>query len=222
MAVTANNYYFMKKIIFLILNIIAAALIVFAFFMPWVNAATSVARVSEQATNAVGPLGALPFVGKVIAGVKEGTDIVRDIGDINIDTTVSGYEIPKMVNSESSKVALSFARDFFRDTEGLDKKSMLVYLLPLLAILCVGLAIIGIRYRSAVIFMLLLSGIISLGGLYKLNTLNLSNETVDLSILKGLWYTMYGYLSIFAINTLWIVSDILTRYFKRKKQGGSV
>lgn len=212
----------MIKIIFIILNIIAAVIIITSFFMPWVSAATSVTRVSEEVANSMGPLGGLPFVGKVIAGVKEGADIVRGVGDINIGTTVSGYDIPKMVNSGSSKVALSFAQNFFQGTEGLDKKSMLVYLLPLFAIICILLTIIGIRYILALIPMLIVSGAISLAGLYNLKTVNLSNDVVDIAIQKGLWYTMYGYLAIFIINILWIASDIFTIYLKRKKQGGLV
>jgi len=151
-------------IISILLIITVAGFIVAAFFMPWISAATSVARVSEQVTNTMGPLGALPFVDKIITGVKEGTDIVRGVGDMDISTTVSGYNIPKMVNLKSSKVALSFVQNFFGDTEGLDKKSMLVYLLPIFAILCMLLAIIGIKYRIAVILMLILSGAILTAG----------------------------------------------------------
>ena len=208
----------MRKIISVLLVITAAGFIVAAFFMPWVSASTSVTRVSKEITNTMGPFGGLPLFDELMSGVEKSVGMVRDAGDINVDMTVSGYDIPKMVNSRSSKTALSFVRNFFRDKEGLAEKSMLVYLLPLLAILCAGLAVVGIKYRSATISMLALSGVISLTGLYKLNTLHVSNEMVDIVILKGLWYTMYGYLSIFIIGILWIVSDIAAKY---KKQGGA-
>jgi hypothetical protein len=41
---------------------------------------------------------------------------------------------------------------------------------------------------------------ITFGSLYKLNTMNFSNETVRITIEKGLWYTMYSYLVIFIIS----------------------
>ena len=203
-----------KNSIFLLIVSAATVIIVFSFFMPWVSATTSIVRVSKQVTNAIGPLGELPFVGEAISGLKEGADMIRGVGDIDINTVISGYNIPRMVNSKSSKAALSFARNFFKDTEGLGRKSLLVYLLPLLAILCTWLAFIGIKYRPAVISTLIISGIISLYGLYNLSTFNFSNEVVDIVILKWLWYTMYGYLAIFIVSVLWIAGSLMGKHIK--------
>ena len=96
----------------------------------------------------------------------------------------------------------------FKDVKDLDKKVMLVYLLPLLALVCIGLAVAGLKNKAAVIIMAVLSGTIAAGGLYNLMTVNLSNLTVQISIGQGLWQTMYAYLMIFVIGIVWIILDL--------------
>ncbi|MDP3786842.1 MAG: hypothetical protein Q8R05_04740, partial [Candidatus Omnitrophota bacterium] len=94
------------------------------------------------------------------------------------------------------------------DAKDLDKKSMLVYLLPLLALVCIGLAAIGLKNKIAIIVMVVLSGGIAVGGLYNLMTVSLSNLAVQISIEQGLWQTMYAYLIISVIGIVWIVLDL--------------
>ena len=200
-----------KNLIFIVLVIVAGLVIIKSFFLPWALASTSVGRVSGQVHRSINDsFGSLPFVGKVMAGIKETSGVVQELGaDIDINTVVSGYNIPRMVNNKSSKIALSFAQSFFGDVKGLDKKSMLVYLMPLLAVVCIMLAIAAMRYKISILLMLIISGAISIGGFYTLNTMNLSNELVDIVIGKGLWRTMYGYLWIFIISIFWLGSDLV-------------
>lgn len=200
-----------KNLILVIFIVIATIVIITSFFMPWAHARTSVGRVSSHVNRSIGDsFSALPFVDNIVASIKDTTDVMRDLGaDVDISTVVSGYNIPRMINDKSSKIALSFAESFFGTVKDLDKKSMLVYLMPIFAIVCVMLSIAGMRYKLSVILMLLLSGGISVGGLYVLKTMNLSNELVDIVIGKGLWRTMYGYLWIFIISILWLVTDLI-------------
>lgn len=197
------------KILFSALIIISAVVIVVSFFMPWARVDVSATKVSgELVSAAAGPLSNSPFAGKFIKGLKKTTDVIGALGDIEIKTTISGYDIPTMLNKHESKTAISLGQIFFKDTKDLDKKSLAVYLLPLFAIACIALAVAGLKSRIAIITMFALSGAISGVGLYKLFTVNLSNLVVQIVLERGLWQTMYSYLTIAVISALWIVLDI--------------
>ena len=77
---------------------------------------------------------------------------------------MSGYQIPKMVNDKTTKVALSLVQVFVKDAKDIDKKSYLVYLLPLFAIICSLLAALGLKNKIYVIIMAVIGGAISIGG----------------------------------------------------------
>jgi hypothetical protein len=194
----------MKKLSFLTLVVAASVVILFSFFMPWARVATSVTGVAKAAE---GSLEKTPFAGKLFKGFGKATEAISDLGDIEIKTTVRGNQIPAMVNNKTSKVALSLAQVFFKDAEGIDKKSYLVYLLPLFAIVCAFLAVLGLKNKIYVILMAVIGGAISIGGLYNLLTMDISSMIVKISIAKGLWYTMYAYLAIFLAGVAWLVLD---------------
>lgn len=198
----------MKKIILLALIVICALAIIHAFFIPWAKASTTATKVAKSLTSqATGTLKDTPFAGKFLNIFGKTTEKIADLGDIEIKTAVSGYDIPTLVNKKSSKIAISIAQVMFKDAKELDKKSMLVYLLPLLALVCIALAVIGLKNKIAIIVMAILSGAIAVGGLYNLMTANLSNLVVTISIESGLWQTMYGYLLVCFLGIVWIVLD---------------
>ncbi len=203
----------MRKIILLSLVIICALSIVYAFFMPWAKASTSATKVAKglEGLATGGILENTPFAGKFIRALSKTTEKISDLGDIEIKTAVSGYDIPTLINKKSSQTAMAIASVMFKDVKDLDKKSMLVYLLPLLALTCIGLAVIGLKNNIAVIVMAVLSGGIAISGLYNLMTVNLSNLVVKISIEQGLWQTMYGYLLISILGIIWIVIDAKNR-----------
>ena len=175
--------------------------------MPWANVKASVTKVARSLTDKAGPLKEAPLAGKIIGKVKEATDALDAFGGINIKTTVRGYDIPRLVNNKTSKVALSLAQILFKGTEGLGAKSYLVYLLPLLAFVSAALAVMGVKATQAVIAMLAVSGAISIGGLYNLYTADFSNLIIQIVIGKGLWQTMYAYLFIFLVSAAWLILD---------------
>lgn len=194
----------MKKLFFVSLVCAASAFILIAFFMPWANVDTSVMGLTKSAE---GTLAKTSFAGKMIKGLTKATDAISDLGDIEIKTTVRGNQIPAMVNNKTSKVALSLAQVFFKDAEGIDKKSYLVYLVPLLAIVCTLLGILGLKNNIFIFLMAGISGAISIGGLYNLMTMDIASMIVKISIAKGLWYTMYAYLAISLTGVVWLVLD---------------
>ena len=198
----------MKNLLFVSLIIAASVVTVVAFFMPWANVATSVTGISKELTSAAeGPLKGAPIAGKLISGLDKITSAISSVGDIEVKTTVRGNQIPAMVNNETSKVALSLAQVFFKETEGIDKKVYLVYLLPLFGIVCAGLAVLGLQNKIYVVLMAIIGGAISIGGLYNLHTMDISSMVVKISIQKGLWYTMYAFLFILLVGVARLVLD---------------
>ncbi len=194
----------MKKLIFMTLVIVASALIVVAFFMPWAKVATSVTGISKEVTSTVEDT---PLAGKVVGKISAITDAIAGLGDVEIKTTVRGSQVPALVNNQTSKVALSLAQVMFKSAEGIDKKSYLVYLLPLLGIACAALAVIGLKNKLFVGVMLVISGAVSIGGLYNLYTMDIGSQAVKISIEDGLWYTMYAFLFIFLVSVAWLILD---------------
>ena len=197
----------MNKKILVVLVIIATAVVLRGFFMPWAHVRASVTKVAKKLTDAADPLKKAPGTGKVIKDVEKITDLISAFGDVDVKATVRGYDIPRLVNSKTSKVALSLSQVLFKSTKGLDIKSYLVYLLPLIAILCAVLAIMGSKAIQPVVAMLIVSGSVSIGGFYNLLTMDFSNLIVKIAIGKGLWYTMYAYLSIFILGIIWMILD---------------
>ena len=198
----------MKKIILAAVIIVCSIVIIHAFFIPWAKASTSATKVARGLVKeAGGSLQGSPFAGKFINFFNKATENVANLGDVEIETAVSGYDIPAMINKKSSRIAVSLAQTLFKDAKDLDKKSLLVYLLPLFGIVCIGLALVGFKSKISIIVMAVISGAISIGGLYELMTVDLTSLPVRISIENGLWQTMYGYLLIFVLSIVWLVAD---------------
>jgi len=197
----------MKRFILSGLIIIASAVTVWTFYMPWARITNDPIRTAKQVleTRDEEFFKSDKFKNTMekVAGFLDG---VFPEG-AQIGATVSGYDVPRLIDREESKVAIAFTQAIFNDVEGLDKKCYAVYLLPLFGILCAALALIGLKHTLSVIVMLLLSGAISIGGLYKLVTLDLTGLPVDIMIQSGLWYTMYAFLFIFAVSLVWLTSE---------------
>ncbi len=198
----------MKKTIFTALIAIAACFIIVSFFQPWAGVETSVTAVSKELTDkAGGELKDTPFAGKFIKKLSNITDKIADLGDIEIKTQVTGYNVPRMVNSDTSKVALSLAQIMFKSTEGLTWKSYMVYVLPVSAVLCVFLVIVGMKNKIALIVAFLVSAGLSLVGLYNLHTMDLGTIAIKVTITYGLWNTLYAFLFIAGVTGVWLITD---------------
>jgi len=189
----------MKKMVLSYLVYVASAVTIIAFFMPWATVATSAVGITKEASSAFG--------GKFGKELDKATEALSEMGDISVKSSVSGYQIPKLVNDETSKVAISVAEMFFEDVKDLDKKSYLVYLLPILGIVCAALAFFGGKNILYVIPMVILSGGAAIGGLYKLYTTNVSSLAVQIVIQNGLWFTMYSFLFISIVGIVWFIAD---------------
>jgi hypothetical protein len=200
----------MRKVIMLSLVVICAIAIVHGFFMPWAKAGTSAGKIAKGATGAVSGVGKQVGLGGLFGSVEKATDKVTSAADVvGIKMSVSGYDIPKMMNTKSSQVAVALAGIFIKDAKNADLKSYAVYLMPILALVCIALAVLGMKNKIALIVMAVVSGGISLGGLFTLMTTDLNNAVVAISIENGLWQILYAYLLICVVGVAWVVTDIV-------------
>ena len=115
--------------------------------------------------------------------------------------------VPGLVNNKSSKMALVIAEIMFKSVEGLDWKSYAVYLMPVLAVLCVLLAGAGLKYPITVIAMTVLSRAVSGLGLYNLYTTDLSSMIVKIKIGYGMWNSLYAFGAIAAVGAGWMLLE---------------
>ncbi|MBP7056420.1 MAG: hypothetical protein KBB52_06185 [Candidatus Omnitrophica bacterium] len=197
----------MWKTIMAALIIVCSVVIIGSFFMPWAKAVTTATKVAggiERSLDA-GPLGGSPFASKLIANIDKAKTALNVFGDVRFKTVVSGYEIPVMLNRQESKTALSLTQVFAPGAQNIGKKALLVYLLPLFALLCIALSLLAFKTDLFLLPVILISGLISTAGLYKVLTADITNNIVQITIERGLWQTLYGYLLIFIFSLLWFV-----------------
>ena len=124
------------------LIVIASIVIVISFFMPWAKVSLSVTGVSKKIADSYH----LPD--KAVEKLKEITHTISTFGDPEVRVTVPGYKIPGMVNNKTSKVAISLTEIMTKSTSDLGQKSYLVYLFPLLGIICGILALGGLKSKA--------------------------------------------------------------------------
>lgn len=161
----------MKGKQFILLAVVA---IVFAaFFMPWVS-------VKSDVTGTVGSL-AEKLTGKKMPTVNE------------VNTSISGYQVPVMANSESSKLAITLIKIFAPDIKDADKKSYLIWAIPLLPVL---MFLLTNAVKSKWVFLVhALIGIGVFGGAtFKILTTDLDKMIMKVEIGNGLWIVLVGYL----------------------------
>ncbi len=181
----------MSKILLLVLTLIACAVIITAFFMPWARVNVSLERI-------------LPTGGGEIVNTLEGfTENVGSFAGMEFDPVVRGKDIPMLVNNKSSKVAVTFISLLFKNAESLERKSYLVYMPVLLAVICALLAILGIENKTYILIMTILSGLLSGAGLYEFKTVNFSSLVTNVEIMYGIWVTLYAFFAIFIIGLFW-------------------
>lgn len=198
----------MKKVILSGLIIACSAVVIVSFFMPWANASVSVTKAAKGLAAMVQKeLGGTRYEEKVANFLQKTEKAMDTIGNVEVKTTVSGYDIPTLVQKKSSRSALSLTQMFFKGSDGLEKKVMLVYLLPLFGVVCIFLALLALTNKLYIIGPALIGGVIAAGGFYKLWTTNFSGEQYQIILLNGIWYTLYAYLLICILSIVWLVTE---------------
>lgn len=144
-------------------------IIVVSFFLPWIS-------VESQAIGEVT---------KLLTGKKQAT----------IDS-VSGFKVPVLANSEESRFMISVIKIFQPGIKDADKKSFLIWGVPLLAVVMLGFTKmlkdnkwvrLGIGVIGIVIFVF---------AAFKIVTTDLNKLVLNVKIGYGLWLILIGYLGI--------------------------
>jgi hypothetical protein len=198
----------MKKMILSGLIIACSVMVIVSFFMPWANASVSVTKAATGLAAMVQKeLGGTQYEKKVANFLQKAEKTIDTIGNVEVKTTVSGYDIPTLVQKRSSRSALSFVQIFFKGAQGLEKKVMLVYLLPLFGVACIFLTVLALTNKLYIIGPAVIGGVISAGGFYKLWTTNFSGAQYQIILLNGMWYTLYAYLLICILSIVWLATE---------------
>jgi hypothetical protein len=146
-----------------------AAVVVIAFFLPW-------AHVESQEVGMISKM----LTGKAQANIA----------------SVSGFGIPRMANSDDSRLAISVIKIFAPNVTDADKKSYLVWLMPILAIAAgIGLAAFG-NNKWVSLAIAVVCSLVFVLGVYKIASTDMNKLILNVKIGAGLWLTLYGYLGI--------------------------
>ena len=153
-------------------NVIAVALainIVISFFLPW-------AHIESQAVGTFS---------KILTGKAQ----------VSI-ASVSGFGIPQMANSQDSRLAISVIKIFSPNVKDADKKSYLIWFVPIFAVIAAALLILLENNKWVSLALGVICALIFVVGIYKIATTDMNKLVLNIRIGIGLWMTLYGYLGI--------------------------
>jgi hypothetical protein len=161
-------------------------IIFISFFLPWVS-------VESEAMGKVSKL----LTGKAQANIS----------------AVSGFQVPILANSQDSRFMISIIKIFKPQINNADKKSFLIWIVPLLAI---ALFFISIGFKNKKLVKLLI-GLVSIaifaGAVYKINTTDLNKLVLNVKVAYGLWITLLSYLTFGLIE----LAGATKLFFKNKR-----
>jgi hypothetical protein len=150
-----------------ILVLVCVSAIVLGFFLPW-------AQVESKQVGAIT---------KALTGKRQES----------VDA-ISGFKIPIMANSDESRLAMSVIKIFNPGVENADKKSFLVWLIPILGLVILGLTFSLETNRWVNLAIAILGIAIFAVALYKIKTTDLDKLILQIKIGIGLWMILWGYL----------------------------
>jgi len=143
--------------------------IVVSFFLPWVS-------VESQAVGGVT---------KLLTGKEQA----------KIDS-ISGFKVPVLANSEESRFMITVIKIFQPDIKDADKKSFLIWGVPLLAVVMLGLTHMLKDNKWVRLAIGIIGVVIFVFATFKIATTNLDKLVLNIKIGYGLWLILIGYLGI--------------------------
>ena len=152
-----------------LISVVLVVVIFISFFLPWVN-------VESQMVGTVA---------KVLTGKRQ-TAIA----------SISGFAVPGLANGPDARLMLSIIKIFNPGVTDADKKSWLIWGVPLfaIAIFLLGLFIADNRWFNLAVAAIGI--LIFIVGVYKINTTDLNKLVLNAKIGLGVWLTLYGYLGL--------------------------
>lgn len=159
----------MNKLVYGVM-VVLVLLIIAAFFMPWVKIEST--ALADKFT-------------KILIGKET-----------KVSASISAYQVPTAANSEDARLAVAVMRILNPDIEDTDKKILLIWLVPILAIAILTLSLL-FRKNKWVHLAFAAAGILIFAfGVYRINNLNLDKTFLDVTVGPGLWLTLWAYLGI--------------------------
>ncbi|MDD2679492.1 MAG: hypothetical protein PHO03_01640 [Candidatus Omnitrophica bacterium] len=153
----------------LILVVLFACVIFVSFFLPWFNINSPVTGTIFKMFN-----------------VKQDTSFME----------VSGFQVPILANRSDSQFMVQVLQLFNPGVKDVDKKSWLIWGVPLLAVLLACACVFLKENRWFNLALGIIGVLIFAVGAYKLKTTNLDKTVMRVSIMPGLWLLLYGYLGM--------------------------
>ena len=176
--------------------------VIAGFWMPWAYLSLRQPALTNTFGNAAGIEGPLKqltrHLGRVTLKIqRHGQTIVSDLPLLeDIPKQVSGADIPVMVREQKAQVAIALLELLTGQRQDLDRNSVMVYLIPGVALLC-GVLLIGWgRHLAVSAGVGALCAILAGGGLWKLSTVNPQTVFVAMIIGPGLWMSVGAYAGV--------------------------
>jgi len=149
--------------------LILVIVIAVSFFLPWISVESA----------------AVGNVAKLLTGKRQATI-----------ASVSGFKVPILANSKESRFMSTVIKIFQPDITNADKKSFLIWGIPLLAVV---MFLVGRNPKTSKWVRLgfgVLGILIFAGATYKIITTDLDKIIMKVTIGYGLWLILFGYLGI--------------------------
>jgi hypothetical protein len=149
--------------------VVLVLIIVVSFFLPWIS-------VESQAIGGVTKL----LTGKEQAAID----------------SISGFKVPILANGDESRFMISVIKIFRPDIKNADKKSFLIWCIPLLAVIMLGLTN-ALKDNKWVRLAIGIIGVVIFAfATFKITTTDLDKLVLNVKIGYGLWLILIGYLGI--------------------------
>jgi len=155
-----------KNIVF-----VFAAVVFIAFFLPWASVGTG---------SAVGR------VAKLIQAEEKQAQFI----------SISGFQVPVMANSKESKLMISVIKIFQPGITDADKKSYLIWAVPLMAVIMSLIARFFQNNKWVHLALAIIGILIFAVAVFKIATTGLDKALIKVNIEYGLWLVFIGYLGI--------------------------
>jgi hypothetical protein len=161
---------FMKRYIALGL----AGLIVISFFLPWVSVDAGIAgKLTEK-------------LSKIVELKQQKIELY----------SISGFKVPILANRKDSRLMITIIKIFEPNITNADKKSFLIWMIPILAIVMFLAGDIFKDNKWVFLGIGLLGVLIFLGATMKIMTTDLDKAVMKVNIGYGFWLVLIGYLGL--------------------------
>lgn len=161
-----------------------AAVIFISFFLPWVHVASKM----------------IGSISKVLTGARQ-EEIMG----------ISGFSVPMLANGPDARMMISIIKIFNPKVTNADKKSWLIWIVPIFAIVIFLLSLALGENRWFNLAIALIGIPIFLVGFYKIKTTDLDKLVLNAKIGMGVWLTLCGYLGLGVTGAVNFVKTLVNK-----------